>query len=122
MQATVVSDPSGGGVGCPPGLAGCLSPALKAPRQMKLSVLLSAAFLAIAPAANAESAAPPQPKPYSFVRSAQFDLPSKISGRTYRIFVHTPPTPPPPGGYPVLYVTDGNGTFPVAAGQAELEA
>jgi len=90
---------------------------------MKLSVLLSAAFLAIAPAAKAESAAgPPQPKPYSFVRSAQFDMPSKISGRTYRIFVHTPPMPPPPGGYPVLYVTDGNGTFPVAAGQAELEA
>jgi uncharacterized protein len=90
---------------------------------MKLSILLSAAFLAIAPAAHAQPAASlPQTKPYSFVRSVQFDMASKISGRTYRIFVHTPPVPPPPGGYPVLYVTDGNATFPVAAGQAELEA
>jgi len=90
---------------------------------MKLSVLVSAAFLAFASAAHTETAAfPPQPKPYSFVRSSQFDMASKISGRTYRIFIHTPPTPPPPGGYPVLYVTDGNATFPITAGQAELEA
>jgi len=90
---------------------------------MKLSILVSAALLAFASAAHTETpAAPPQPKPYSFVRSVQFDMASKISGRTYRIFVHTPPAPPPPSGYPVLFVTDGNATFPVSAGQAELEA
>lgn len=89
---------------------------------MKLSVLLSAALLSVGPAALAQSAASlPQTKPYALVRSVQFDMASKISGRTYRIFVHTPSTPPPPGGYPVLYVTDGNTTFPITAGQAELE-
>lgn len=90
---------------------------------MKLSILVSAAVLAAASAAHSEpAAASPAMKPYTLVRSVQFDMASKISGRTYRIFVHTPPMPPPAGGYPVLYVTDGNGTFPVAAGQAELEA
>ncbi|MBS0360264.1 MAG: alpha/beta hydrolase [Proteobacteria bacterium] len=91
---------------------------------MKLSTLVCAAVLAVAPAAHAQNpaAAPVAPTPYAFPRSVQFDMPSKIAGHTYRIFVHTPPLPPPPGGYPVLYVTDGNGTFPVAAGQAELEA
>ena len=44
----------------------------------------------------------------------QFDMPSKISGRTYRIFVFEPDAPPPPSGYPVV-VTDGNLTFPLAA-------
>jgi predicted alpha/beta superfamily hydrolase len=90
---------------------------------MKLPALIAASVLALAPIAHGEPTAPSTPtKPYSFVRSVQFDMVSKINGRTYRIFVHTPPTPPPAGGYPVLYVTDGNGTFPVAAGQAELEA
>lgn len=90
---------------------------------MKLTTLVYVAVLAFASAAHTEPAASaPQPRPYSLVRSVQFDMPSKISGRTYRIFVHTPPAPPPPGGYPVLYVTDGNATFPVTAGQAELEA
>jgi predicted alpha/beta superfamily hydrolase len=46
--------------------------------------------------------------------STQYDLTSKISGRTYRIFVFRPPVPPPEGGYPVVYFTDGNLAFPMA--------
>ena len=89
---------------------------------MKLAVPLFAALLTFAGAAYAETAAfAPQPVPYSNARNVQFDMPSKISGRTYRIFVHTPRTPPPPGGYPVLFISDGNTTFPITAGQAELE-
>lgn len=37
------------------------------------------------------------------------------SGQHYRIFLSVPEAPPPPGGYPVLYLLDGNAAFPVAA-------
>ena len=50
--------------------------------------------------------------------SVQFDLASAISGRTYRIFVFQPAAPPPPEGYPVVVVTDGNLNFPIAATMA----
>ena len=43
-------------------------------------------------------------------------FPMEWEGRRYRIFVSAPKDgPPPPQGYPVLYVTDGNGTFDTAA-------
>jgi predicted alpha/beta superfamily hydrolase len=42
-------------------------------------------------------------------------MPSKISGRTYRIFVFKPTIPPPPAGYPLVIATDGNMTFPIMA-------
>lgn len=47
-----------------------------------------------------------------------FDLPSQITGRTYRIFIYQPPVPPPRSGYPVVVVTDANLTFPIAAAQS----
>jgi predicted alpha/beta superfamily hydrolase len=47
--------------------------------------------------------------------SIQFDMPSKISGRTYRIFVFKPASPPPPAGYPVVITLDANMTFPIMA-------
>lgn len=47
-------------------------------------------------------------------RSVQFDLPSRIVGRTFRIYVGMPLKPPPPAGYPVVTLLDGNGYFPVA--------
>ncbi|WP_245961978.1 alpha/beta hydrolase [Stutzerimonas urumqiensis] len=51
------------------------------------------------------------------------DLHSRHTGRDYRIFVSEPQEPPPPGGYPVLYVLDGNALFPALAIQAQaLEA
>lgn len=53
--------------------------------------------------------------PVSLPGSVQFDMESKISGRTYRIFVFKPAAPPPPSGYPVLVVTDANMNFPIAA-------
>ena len=57
---------------------------------------------------------PPQ-GPVAVYGSIQFDLPSKITDRIYRIFVFTPPIPPPPAGFPVVVVTDGNMTFPLMA-------
>lgn len=50
--------------------------------------------------------------------AVQFDMASKISGRTYRVFVFRPVVPPPPAGYPVMVTSDGNMTFPIAAAMA----
>ena len=50
----------------------------------------------------------------------QWDMRSEESGRTYRIYVRTPMKPPPRSGYPTIYFTDGNITFPIAAMLAEL--
>lgn len=58
--------------------------------------------------------------PVALFGATQFDLASKISGRTYRIFVYKPLLPPPASGYPVIFVTDGNGMFPLAAAQMAL--
>ncbi len=50
-------------------------------------------------------------------------LHSSHTDRDYRIFVSLPQHEPPPGGYPVLYVLDGNALFPSLAIQAQaLEA
>jgi hypothetical protein len=73
-----------------------------------------------APAAAAADARTAVPVP--LFGASQFDLPSKISARTYRIFVYKPLPPPPPAGYPVIFITDGNGLFPLAAAQMALMA
>jgi predicted alpha/beta superfamily hydrolase len=39
----------------------------------------------------------------------QFDL--ACDAAVYRLFVSKPETPPPPGGYPVIYALDGNAHF-----------
>lgn len=53
--------------------------------------------------------------PVSIPHARQHDVDSSITGHRYRIFVSAPQTPPPPTGYPVLYVLDGNAAFPLAA-------
>lgn len=54
------------------------------------------------------------------LNATQFDVLSKASGRTYRVFISMPLMPPPPQGYPVVIVTDGNGLFDIAATQMQL--
>lgn len=53
----------------------------------------------------------------------QWDMTSKITGRSYRIFVAKPVAagPPPPGGYPVLYLNDGDFEFQTAADAMMLQ-
>lgn len=48
-------------------------------------------------------------------RTRQYDLKSKINGRTYRIFVSTPSKFDPGKAYPVVYVLDGNWYFASAS-------
>jgi uncharacterized protein len=94
---------------------------------MRPAVLLALtlALAAQAPVGRAaEAEAPPLPAmgPATLPLTSQFDLTSKITGRTYRIFVSRPIGAAPKGGFPVLYVLDGGMTYPIAAGQAMLGA
>jgi len=52
--------------------------------------------------------------------ASQFDIKSKITGRTYRIYISRPVVPPPASGYSVLYVLDADATFATAESQAIL--
>ncbi|KRW68398.1 alpha/beta hydrolase [Stutzerimonas nitrititolerans] len=71
----------------------------------------------------APAAAPHDWQPVTLPQAEQRILHSTHTGRDYRIFVSQPRHEPPPGGYPVLYVLDGNALFPSLATQAQaLEA
>lgn len=54
------------------------------------------------------------------IRARSQDIVSSSTGRTYHIQVFVPSTPPPPAGYPILYLLDGNATYPVAATLLQL--
>lgn len=58
-------------------------------------------------------------QPVQLPHSSQRDLHSQRTGKDYRIFVSEPRHAPPPDGYPVLYVLDGNALFPGLAIQAQ---
>lgn len=89
------------------------APAATAPAATATSTATSTATAKASGDARAKT-------PVELFGASRFDLASKISARTYRIFVYKPLTPPPPSGYPVIFVTDGNGMFPLAAGQMAL--
>jgi len=58
------------------------------------------------------------PTPASVAMSRQIDFTSKVHGRRYRVQIAMPWGPPPDGGYPVLYVLDGDAYFPSFADAA----
>jgi len=74
--------------------------------------------------AAAASAQTPAPQPTPVVGHADVFVPdtrrlafvSKVNGHAYSIDVAWPETPPPPGGYPVIYVLDGNVYFASVVG------
>lgn len=51
----------------------------------------------------------------------RIDFSSKATGRDYRLFVSVPATPPPEGGFPVLYLIDGNLHFGIAVDTARIQ-
>lgn len=73
---------------------------------------LALAFAAQIPATAAQSLVV---TPYAVPETESWDMAS-AAGRTYRIFVSRPSGEAPEGGYPVLYLLDGNALF---AGFAE---
>ena len=85
---------------------------------MILPSLLAALALQASPAT---APAPiPGATPAVLPASVQFDLASKISGGTYRVYVAKPFSAPPPGGWPVITVLDGDSTFATATSQVIL--
>lgn len=92
------------------------------------AIAMAAAGATAASPLSAQTAAPavaiakPATQPAVDPFAVQFDLPSKITGRTYRIFLHRPPAAPPKGGWPVTYVLDSSITFGTAASQVLLRA
>lgn len=78
-------------------------------------------MMQVSTSAWGQEAAPlPEQGPATMLNATQFDLLSKTNGRTYRIFVGKPLMPPPPQGYPMVIVTDGNGLFDMASMQMQL--
>ena len=61
-------------------------------------------------------------KAASYPLAREQDFTSRINGKAYRLRIATPYGPPPEGGYPVLYVLDGDGYFGSFADAARLRA
>ncbi|MGV3481620.1 MAG: alpha/beta hydrolase [Sphingobium sp.] len=78
---------------------------------MRMYVTALAAVLACSSAAVAQAPVAPPKTPVTVARSQQVDFTAKANGKDYRLFIAAPLTPPPPGGYPVVYVLDGNAYF-----------
>lgn len=74
-------------------------------------IRLALALVLAAPATAA--AQPAAPAPSILPDTASWEMTGE-TGRRYRIFAAWPKAPPPPGGYPVLYVLDANWMFATA--------
>jgi len=77
-----------------------------------LRALLASLALASATLFAAETLIdPPDGAPVTIPRAKQYDLTSRINGRTYRVFVSTPFRAEEGKKYPVVYLFDGNWYF-----------
>jgi len=65
--------------------------------------------------AAADAAGPPWTAQASIASSLKIKFDSAINGESYTLFIRVPVTPPPPKGYPVVYVLDGDFSFGTAA-------
>ena len=67
--------------------------------------------------ASGQGTSAPARSPVVRADAEQWDMRSTITGRTYRIYVAKPvaTVPPPPEGYPVIYLNDGDFAFHTAA-------
>ena len=85
-----------------------------------VAILLSSMFVSASADAQLAKRATRAPSPATLEYSRQFDVRSAITGRTYRVRVALPfpskELPVPKGGYPILYVLDGNWLFEGFAG------
>lgn len=78
--------------------------------------LMLASLLAFAPgfAIAQSSKATPEAIPYVMPRSEVLHMRS-AAGAEYVVYIAWPEAPPPPGGYPILYMLDGTESFAIAA-------
>jgi predicted alpha/beta superfamily hydrolase len=78
-----------------------------------LSVVLLAALTNVA--THAQPPGLPRPADVATPATHRIKFDSSINGESYTLFVRTPLTPPPPEGYPVIYVLDGDFWFGTAS-------
>jgi predicted alpha/beta superfamily hydrolase len=69
----------------------------------------------VARQASAQTAGPPWPAEVSVPSTRHIQFTSAIDGESYTLSIHVPLTPPPPDGYPVIYVLDGDFLFGMAS-------
>jgi predicted alpha/beta superfamily hydrolase len=80
---------------------------------MRLLFALSLVWILIAPAAADETVFPAE---VALPLSHKLSFTSALNGKSYTLFVQVPSfAPPPPNGYPVLYVLDGDQYFGTAS-------
>lgn len=84
-------------------------------RNAALFFTLALSLLAAAPGALAADSNRIWPAEVSIPNTRQIEFTSAINGEPYALFVSIPFIPPPPGGYPVYYVLDGEAYFSTAA-------
>ncbi len=86
---------------------------------MKLSatgVLLLTLLSALPAHAQAPvQAGPPWPAEVAIPSTHRLKFTSRVNNTPYTLFIRVPTTPPPPGGYPVVYVLDGDQHFGTAS-------
>lgn len=61
-------------------------------------------------------------QPAALPGAVQVDLTPSRGGAPYRIFLYVPETPPPPDGWPALFMTDGNAVFATAVDAVRVQA
>lgn len=79
-----------------------------------LGALIAAASLAVAPMpslAQQQGGPAATPSEVSIPNTRRIEFASAVNGRRYGLSVALPFEPAPPGGYPVIYVLDGDGYF-----------
>ncbi|WP_341987902.1 alpha/beta hydrolase-fold protein [Azorhizobium sp. AG788] len=65
---------------------------------------------------------PLNPRPAPIPDTVQFELAPRAGGAPYRIFLRIPPGAPPAGGWPTLYLLDGNAVIGTAADALRVQA
>jgi len=70
---------------------------------------------AVAQTPPAHTGGPPWLAEVSIPSTRRIQFTSQINGESYALAIHVPLTPPPPGGYPVIYVLDGDLLFGMAS-------
>lgn len=84
---------------------------------MRLLLLLAALISPLSLAEVAAAQAKPPGTEVALEGTTSFDMTGR-NGHQYRIMVYFPEEDPPAGGWPVLYVLDGDAYFPIAATMA----
>ncbi|MBT0570235.1 alpha/beta hydrolase [Curvibacter sp. CHRR-16] len=74
---------------------------------------MSMATAAQGQVAMAGKSLPADWKPVQLSQTASFDMESRYTGQRYRIWLGLPSKPAPEQGYPVLWMLDGQASFPI---------